>query len=299
MGDRTAISWTDATWNPIRGCSRVSAGCQHCYAETVAARFSKPGQAYEGLTDKHGRWNGRIMLVPKHLADPLRWRKPRKIFVNSMSDVFHENVDERMIRLIFSIMASATQHTFQVLTKRPARMREIVSHFDWRFGISPMKLGGHPTLLMYHPMPPDSKDGTSCGRGWVPPNVWLGVSTEAEEAAHERIPFLLQTPAARRFVSAEPLLGPLDLEPYLYEWADERWTPSQGRGLDWVIIGGESGSGHRPMDVAWALDLAVQCAGAHVPLFVKQDCGPKPGKQGRLPDELWARKEFPTAAVPA
>jgi protein gp37 len=279
MGDRTGISWTDATWNPIRGCSRVSQGCVHCYAETVAARFSKPGQAYEGLTDKHGRWNGKILVVEKHMLDPIRWRRPRKIFVNSMSDLFHENLADDVIDRVFAVMARAPHHTFQILTKRPARMLEY----------SRARLLGFPL-----------------------PNVWLGVSAEDQPTADERIPVLLETPAAVRFISAEPLLGPVDLYDYLHPSCecelsdpmsavyqhDEACPAGAGR-LDWVIVGGESGPGHRAMDPAWAESIAAQCVSAGVPVFVKQDSGPRAGEQRRLSNALWELKQFPTRTAAA
>jgi protein gp37 len=234
----------------------VSPGCIHCYAETVAARFSKPGQAYDGLTDKNGRWNGQIMVVEKHMLDPLRWRRPRKIFVNSMSDLFHENVADAVIDRIFAVMARASQHTFQILTKRPQRMREYC---------------------------------IARALGLPLPNVWLGTSAEDQATWDDRVEQLGRIPAAVRFVSAEPLLGDIDCGNAFDPAPDH----SKYRPIGWVIIGGESGPGHRPMDPQWAESIAEQCRNAGVALFVKQDSGSKPGKQGRLSDDLWQFKDFP------
>ena len=230
MSTATSIEWTDASWNPIRGCSRVSEGCRHCYAERMAFRFSGEGQPYEGLlridaaVDRQPQWNGRTELVPSHLLDPLRWRRPRRIFVNSMSDLFHESVPRDWLDRIFAVMACARQHTFQVLTKRPEAMRRY------------------------------SREVSS--RRWPLPNVMLGVSVENQEAVESRVPVLLDTPAALRFLSIEPLLGPVYLE--------------RLRELDWVIVGGESGPAARRCDLAWIEHILSQCADAGVPCFVKQ-----------------------------
>lgn len=245
MSQNTGIQWTDATWNPIRGCSRVSEGCRNCYAEVVAARFSGPGQPYEGLarrTSNGGaRWTGKIMFVEKHLDDPLRWRKPSRIFVNSMSDLFHEDVTDEQLDRIFAVMDAARRHTFQVLTKRPARM------------------------LAYSEL-----------RRAPASNVWLGVSVENQQAADERIPLLLETPAAVRFLSCEPLLGPIDLVPFLFDEVDGTTMPdyssprASNRGLSWVIVGGESGPNARPCDTQWIRDIVDQCQAAGAAPFVKQ-----------------------------
>jgi protein gp37 len=282
MGDRTNISWSDATWNPIRGCSRVSMGCVHCYAETIAARFSKPGQAYDGLTDKNGRWNGQIMVVEKHMLDPIRWREPRKIFVNSMSDLFHENIADEVIDRVYAVMAAARRHTFQILTKRPARMLEYMTS---------TANGAKREMHVQSSLAQLCRGRSALGQllcAWPPRNVWLGVSTEDQKTADERIPLLLQTPAAVRWISAEPLLGPIELVPFLGE---------RPGGLDWVVVGGESGPGHRPMEPWWLSAIATECFAWSVPLFVKQDSGSKPGKQGQLSDDLWAFKDFPKVAA--
>jgi protein gp37 len=258
MADGSAIEWTDATWNPVRGCTRISAGCGGpnrqggCYAEKIAARFSGPGQPFDGFaerTTQGGRWTGKMALVDDMLTLPLRWKKPRRIFVNSMSDLFHENLPDEAIDKVFTVMALAPQHTFQVLTKRAARMRE------W-FGSSPVTRiskvnGGHVFQ-------------------WPLRNVWLGVSTEDQATADERIPHLYHTPAAKRFISAEPLLGPIDLMEVIPN--PIIWNPVHGieRSLDWVIAGGESGPRARPAHPDWLRTLRDQCASAVVPFFFKQ-----------------------------
>jgi protein gp37 len=256
MSQTTGIEWTDATWNPVRGCSKVSAGCAHCYAETVAARFSGPGQPYAGLVDEKGRWNGTVRLIEDHLEDPLRWKKPRRIFVNSMSDLFHESLSDQDIARVVAVMSHAPQHTFQVLTKRPKRMQAFMSR------VKPL------------------------------PNLWLGVSVEDQAAANRRIPLLIRTPAAVRFLSCEPLLGPVNLDPTLCgncggdevnvgedgtPWCpmcDDEEMGSAGwldpDGIGWVIVGGESGHNARPMHPTWARSLRDQCARNEVPFFFKQ-----------------------------
>jgi protein gp37 len=285
MGDATSISWTDATWNPIRGCSRVSPGCVHCYAERVAGRFSGQGQPYEGLvklvkrthekvslsktsakysktSTTEARWNGVVRLIPEHLADPLRWRKPRRIFVNSMSDLFHEALSNEQIAAVFGVMAAAPRHTFQVLTKRPERMRQ---WFEW-IGQQPEP----PVRAMNAAL--DVLEGVRMSvnsQRWPLPNVWLGVSVENQAAADERIPLLLDTPAAVRFLSCEPLLGPVVLP------AHEQSMGSSHSPLDWVIAGCESGPGARPCDTDWLRRLRDQCEEGAVPFFLKQAVPPR------------------------
>jgi protein gp37 len=253
VADGTGIAWTDATWNPLRGCSRVSEGCRFCYAEGVAARFSGPGLPYEGLarsTPQGPRWTGKIRLVPEVLDQPLRWRRPRRIFVNSMSDLFHEDVPFAFIDRVFAVMALSYWHTFQVLTKRPARMRELLTRWA------------------------ESRLTLRDGYGTVLPNVCLGVSVEDQRAADERIPELLGTPAAVRFLSCEPLLERVSLFAFLKgQHRDESLAALRSPpmpGLDLVIAGGESGPGARPCDVSWIRSLVAQCREAHVPAFVKQ-----------------------------
>lgn len=252
MSVKTKIEWTDAVWNPVSGCSKVSHGCKNCYAERLWPRLSAPGQPYAGraFTD--------VRCHPERLSDPLRWRKPRRVFVNSMSDLFHEDVSNIFLSSVFNTMACAHVHTFQILTKRPARMREwfeTIRRYEHRDG------------SIFHLDQDDLIVGLD---HWPLPNVWLGVSVEDQSTADERIPLLLQTPAATRFISAEPLLAQINIE---------RWLPAKiigvpGEqtidGLDWVICGGESGPRARPMQAAWAQSLRDQCQAAGVPFFFKQ-----------------------------
>lgn len=296
MGDNSEIQWTDATWNPVRGCSRISAGCggPHneggCYAERVAHRFSGPGQPYEGLTrlTANGpRWTGDVRLVPEMLDQPLRWKRPRRIFVNSMSDLFHEKLSDEDIDRVFAVMALAPWHTFQILTKRPERMREYMTRpvsgpwagrafrddspmtaVDWRMSDTILKLipqlpasainRSATRLDRFYP------EGDGFHRAWPLPNCWLGVSVENQETVNERIPLLLETPAAVRFLSCEPLLGPIDLSGALT--GDHPGVQHLG----WVIVGGESGPNARPMHPQWARDIRNQCVAAGVPYFFKQ-----------------------------
>jgi protein gp37 len=241
MGDRSAIEWTEATWNPVVGCTRVSEGCRHCYAERDAIRISGPGQKYGGVvrsTPAGPRWTGVVRLVEAALDQPLRWTKPRRIFVNSMSDLFHEKVELEWIDRIFDVMGRAPQHTFQVLTKRPVSMR---SYMRGRYREN---------------------------NGWSLPNIWLGVSVEDQATADERIPLLLQTPAALRWVSYEPALAPV-----MFGGAGPTWLGKRSngeRGIDWLVVGGESGPGARPFDLTWARSTLAQGRAAGVRAFVKQ-----------------------------
>lgn len=302
MGDGSAIEWTEATWNPVRGCSRVSEGCRHCYAEGVARRFAGPGQPYEGLVrlDAQGRpksqWNGTVRSVPEHLGDPLRWTRPRRVFVNSMSDLFHEGLSFEAIAAIFGVMAASPRHTFQVLTKRPARAREF---FAWiaeeaedlaaAIGEAPPSGSACPTACAMfvgrHLVPPVFYAELAVGNAgwrnvmrapWPLPNVWLGVSVEDQATADERIPVLLEMPAALRWVSYEPALGPVDFWQFL-SVADSNGELSRPRvnedgapALGWIVVGGESGPGARPFDVWWARSTIEQGREAGVPVFVKQ-----------------------------
>lgn len=296
------ISWTDQTWNPIRGCSRVSEGCRNCYAERMAARFAGPGQPFEGLarmgTDGP-RWTGDVRLVDEHLADPLRWKRSRRVFVNSVSDLFHDGLTNEQIAAVFGVMAAAPQHTFQVLTKRPARMLE---WFQWaeqamagRYRVP--AIIGHAAAYIVGTVGTNADsdllhkcaNAMAGGNDWPLPNVWLGVSVENQAAADERIRLLLQTPAAVRFLSCEPLLGPVQLGVGRHffdhgigtkarngDWeADDSYANCDPR-IDWVIAGGESGPGARPMHPDWVRGMRDQCQAAGVPFHFKQwgDWGP-------------------------
>jgi len=215
VGDQRdgGIAWCDETWNPVRGCSRVSEGCRFCYAERVAARFAGPGQPYEGLAEyRNGRprWTGKVRLIPEHLGDPVRWRRPRKIFVNSMSDLFHESLGNEEIAAVFGVMATAQNHIFQVLTKRPERA---LAWFSW----AQDKAQGDPLEKCVNSACDYESDGYDVLRDrlvvhgkWPLPNVWIGSSVEDQKTADERLDRLKRIPAVIRFVSAEPLLGPID-----------------------------------------------------------------------------------------
>jgi len=238
MAQGSGIEWTEATWNPVTGCTKVSPGCKHCYAERMARRLQAMGQANYA--------NGfELTLQPHMLELPLRWKQPRTIFVNSMSDLFHSGVPLAYVHEVFDVMARAHWHRFQVLTKRAERLHELSPRLPW------------------------------------PPNVWVGVSVESARY-RSRIDHLRATGARVKFLSLEPLLGPLsglDLQ-----------------GIDWVIVGGESGPGARPMDPAWAIDLRNQCRRARVPFFFKQWGGTNKKRTGRtLEGRIW--DEMPGAAV--
>lgn len=241
MSDRTAIEWTGATWNPTTGCDQVSPGCDHCYALTLAKRLKamgNPRYQKDGRPRSSGPGFGLTLHWDK-LKEPLRWRRPRFVFVNSMSDLFHADVPKRFIGAALGTMAEARQHTFQILTKRPGRMVKVLQELQ-----------------------PDPL-----------PNVWFGTSIESDRYV-KRADLLAEAPAAIRFLSLEPLLGPL---------------PSlELTGIDWVIVGGESGPRHRPIDPAWVRDLRNRCLAEGIPFFFKQWGGRTPKAKGRsLDGENW------------
>jgi protein gp37 len=233
MGEKTDIEWTDATWNPVRGCTKISPGCAHCYAETFAERFrGVPGHPYEQGFD--------LRLVPHKLAEPLRWREPKMVFVNSMSDLFHEDVSNDYIAKVVRVMQLAEWHTYQVLTKRSQRMRDLLQ--------------------------------TTFRSAAEAPHIWWGVSVENRQHGLPRVEHLRAAPARVRFLSVEPLLEDL------------------GRvnlaGIHWLIAGGESGHGARPMDREWVLSLRDQCAAAGIPFFFKQWGGVRKNRLGRELDGI-------------
>lgn len=246
MSYQSRIEWTDATWNPVTGCTKVSAGCANCYAERMAARFP----------DRFGDWRGGVVVHQNRLDQPLRWRKPRRVFVCSMGDLFHENVPLGVIGDVLRTARACPQHTFMFLTKRPDRMRKALLCWDCDGGCN----------------------GIDCR------HLWFGVSVEGQATADERIPVLLDTPAAVRFISAEPLLGPVDLGKWIHgscfahdadvggsgKCAGHRCGEDWLREFHWVICGGESGPGARPMHPDWARSLRDQCLAAGVPFFFKQ-----------------------------
>jgi protein gp37 len=245
MAGASAIEWTEATWNPVTGCDRVSPGCAHCYALDLAARLKRMGQPKyqrDGARRSSGPGFG-VTLHPGTLDVPLRWKRPRVIFVNSMSDLFHEEIPFAFIERVFEVMAAAEHHVFQVLTKRHERLAELQGDLPW------------------------------------PTNVWMGVSIENRRFV-ERADYLREVPAAVRFISAEPLLGPLeglDLE-----------------GIDWLIAGGESGREHRPVREEWLTTLRDECLAADVPFFFKQWGGARSKSGGRLLDgREWSQMPAP------
>jgi protein gp37 len=303
VGDKTGIGWTDATWNCVRGCSRVSEGCRNCYAEQQAARIvrmakGKPSK-YDGLVKTIGgeaRWTGAVELDAGDLAQPLRWAKPRRIFVNSMSDLFHEKLTNEQIAAVFGVMAAAPWHTYQILTKRAKRMHEWFAWMEEQIEIdgdpwttlmkettscagrrdwpTTRHLAGHDKAWDRYLAEHDHKED-ACFEPWPLPWVWLGVSVENQDAAIERIPELLTTPAEIRFISAEPLIDDVSLFAFLKGPLRDRALAKLGgsattSGLDWVIAGCESGRGARPCDVAWLRSMRDECAAADVPFFLKQ-----------------------------
>lgn len=254
------IEWTNETWNPIIGCTKISPGCDNCYAEIMAFRLMHMPYTsyYQNVLKDNGeshphkfrnlpKWNGKTHFVKSQLEKPLKWKKPRMVFVCSMGDLFHESVPFIEIDSIFSIMSDNDQHTYQILTKRPDRMREF---FYWK--------------------------SDWYGKKWQPKdNIWFGVTAENQEQANIRIPVLLKIPAAVRFVSIEPMLSPIDISNYLKVINESGWHdfggPFSGRNkLDWVICGGESGHKARPMHPDWVRSLRDQCKAAEVPFFFKQ-----------------------------
>jgi protein gp37 len=270
MSSKSAIGWTDATWNPITGCSKVSPGCAHCYAESLTRRFASTWDVPDlPWTPENAEAN--VILHPERLDQPLRWKKPRMVFVNSMSDLFHEQIEDEVLAYIFAVMALAPQHTFQVLTKRPERMkefftRELEPNVGWLpgsyaagligqaiSGVGPDLLRGEEAIALYD-------DPTSLQLPLR--NVWLGTSIENRRYVH-RADLLRETPAAVRFISAEPLLGPLLCEEEQTEdplWVDDYDGPQLYlNDIDWLIVGGESGPGHRPMREEWVRDLRDAC----------------------------------------
>lgn len=237
MSDNTTIEWTDATWNPVTGCTKVSPGCDHCYAETFAERWrGKAGHHFENGFD--------LTLRPERIDQPLRWKRPRRI---SMSDLFHEGIGDGYIADVFAVMARTPQHAYQLLTKRHGRMRSLLS-------------GDLYDLMVRRLADVDIAGEEVPARGvrWPLPNVWLGVSVEDQKWADIRIPALLTTPAAVRWLSCEPLLGPIDIE------------QAGGHLVDWIVAGGESGPKARPMRTEWARSLRDQCIAAEVPFLFKQ-----------------------------
>jgi protein gp37 len=271
MSTASKIEWTETTWNPVTGCDRISSGCDRCYALTLAKRLKAMGsQKYQA--DGDPRTSGPGFAVTVHedtVREPLRWRKPRVVFVNSMSDLFHARVPDAFIAKVFAVMAATPQHTYQVLTKRPRRMKKLLSSdaFCSQVDAAADSLDFERDWGGFAPLP------------WPAPNVWLGTSIENDDYTW-RADCLRQVPAAVRFLSLEPLLGPL---------------PSLSLdGIGWVIAGGESGTGCRPLDLAWVRDIRDRCASQDAAFFFKQVGGPTPKAGGRqLDGRTW--DEYPAA----
>jgi protein gp37 len=283
MSDGTNIEWADATWQPVLGCTRVSPGCQNCYAISVVHRGMSP--QHKGLTKVRPKdasrpgvdWNGTVRLQPDKLAEPLRWRKPRRVFVCSLADLFHDAVPFEYIAAVFGVMAACPRHTFLVLTKRPERAREFFSwchtwehgeHRTFRFPFAHFAdqhgIGCTEEMRRATASHPDHSNRAR-DLYWPLPNVHLGTSVEDQATADERIPALLQCPAALHWVSAEPLLGPVRMD-YAF-WATHlHGTPS----VRWLVIGGESGPGARKFNIEWARDLMGYAVGSGCAVFVKQ-----------------------------
>ena len=280
MAGKSNIEWTEHTWNPIVGCSVLTPGCTNCYAMKMAARIEmmKPSH-YDGTTRKvkgNAVWTGKLALAPDSiLLEPLRRKKPTTYFVNSMGDLFHEDAPDEWIDKVFAVMALTPHHTYQILTKRAERMRDYFTalHPAPNVNAWAARVCGAIDAIVPERTVASVNAKISVSKLGPLTNVWLGVSTERQQEADERIPLLLQTPAAVRFISAEPLLGPIDLTKFSPVDAD--WNPRAAAvgnliGLDWVIVGGESGASARPMHPDWARSLRDQCAAAGVPMFFKQ-----------------------------
>jgi protein gp37 len=350
MSDGSQIEWTDATWNPVTGCTKVSPGCAHCYIERTPAfrinhrRFeSQPKREPREIIVPAGDITEAFQYGPRRematdlrlhedrLNQPYGWKKPRRIFVNSLSDLFHEDIPDTFLARIWMTMANTPWHTYQILTKRPERMRAWAKRWADLAGESnePQLVRGPEATRAAHPSgrgqifadyleglgtpPPGAAyptfDWMEGPRWWWPeylPNVWLGVTAENQRWADERIPILLDTPAEVRFVSVEPMLGPVDLTDIRWPAARPRFPETDdlsdartvlrvvgGTKLDWVIVGGESGPKHRPFKVEWGRSVVKQCAAAGVACFVKQLGGARPGNRLEdLPPDLQVR-EFP------
>lgn len=246
MSATSHIEWTDATWNPTVGCTKVSPGCDHCYAETLVNRFAGSNSGFPNRFDEmHLRGDATLTL-------PLRWRAPKRIFVNSLSDLFHDDVPDEFIARVFAVMALAPQHTFQLLTKRHARMRSLLSSIDFQEDVQ--------NAIAWIENPQEISVMTRLR--WPLPNVWLGVSAEDQHWYNIRWPALRDTPAAVRFISFEPLLDEVSM---LANSTVDQWPMP-----DWAIVGGESGPGARPMQPRWARQLRDECVSLYIPFLFKQ-----------------------------
>jgi protein gp37 len=255
MADKSSIEWTDATWSPFRGCTRISPGCQNCYAERMAARnllghrSPTTGNPFANMTQGGPRWTGKVELIESQMNAPLRWRRPRRIFVNSMSDTFHERVSVEWIERVFAVASVCQQHTFIMLTKRSKRLREY--HAEDLMG----RGARHRVYNRAYALGAIWQRSPSVG--WPLRNIHMGISAEDQPRFDERVEDLRATPAAVRWLSMEPLLGPIDLAGRL-------------DGIHWVVVGGESGPGARPVQKDWVRSIRNACVEAGVPFFFKQ-----------------------------
>jgi protein gp37 len=287
----TGIQWTDETWNPVVGCTKVSQGCKNCYAKTLHDQRHKAYLAGKKVAPQYAMPFEEVQLKPERLLDPIAWREPRRVFVNSVSDLFHEDIPDSYIDKVFAVMALAPAHTFQILTKRPERMRDYMLE-RWQPAIGQTVGDDRRSRVMAEVEafvfePPQRPFGAkrfwnAAGQlvarhqPWPLPNVWLGVSVENQQEAYNRIPPLVDTPTALRFLSCEPMLGPIDLTPWLFDHVEGTTMPDfsslvhPSRGLGWVIVGGESGAKARVSFVECISEVVSQCVGAGVPVFVKQ-----------------------------
>ena len=270
MSTNTQIEWADKTWSPVVGCTQITPGCAHCYAKTAHDRRHKAYRAGKLQSmPQYAKPFGEVQLLDDRLLQPLSWSKPAKVFVNSQSDLFHDDIPDAFIARVWATMVLAPRHTFQILTKRPARMRELLSSGK-RFYHMVLDAANVPrsrqSWLCEIPISSPTLSPAS--------NIWLGVSVENQRWADERIPLLMSTPAAKRFLSCEPLLGPVDLcnGEHIGHLAS----------IDWIIAGAESGHGARPMDHAWVRQLRDQCVAAGAAFMWKQDGTPN-GRKISLP----------------
>lgn len=288
MADHTKIEWTDATWNPVTGCSVISPGCTNCYAMKLAGTRLRHHPSRAGLTreTKAGPvWTGEVRTNWDWIDQPLRWTRPRTIFVCAHGDLFHEGVPDEDIAQIYGVMIAAHHlrgHTLQVLTKRPSRARQLLTSDP--FWEQAMAVAGGEIMNRTDPLARRSNDArASCGQydsHNPPPGIWLGTSVEDQARADERIPALLATPAAIRFVSAEPLLGPVDFTRQFFNPA------AFAAAIQWIIVGGENGP--RPMQAEWAQSIRDQCAGAGVAFFFKQWGSHLPAGQAMANGKVWS-----------
>ena len=312
--DKSLIEWTDATWNPITGCTLVDDGCRHCYAAHLITSWPAIGNhpSRKGLARKNAagesKFTGEVRFNEGWLDQPLHWKKPRRIFVCAHGDLFHPNVPDEWIDKVFAVMALAPQHTFQVLTKRPERAREYLRALECKGGYRPYI--SRPGWQANDPRDRDRVILLPEGQSWPLPNVWLGTSVSDQASADLRIPQLLACPAGVRFISAEPLLGPVDLTEIAAPRPDLRASVmldalngtggivgTPGGKINWVIVGGESGPHARPMNPQWARDIRDQCIAASVAFLFNQNCEwvsvsevAGPGEHFKFPDGRTVRR---------